>query len=139
MLSCVRLFVTPWTVAHQSPLSMEFSKQEHCSSLPYPSPGDLPYSGIELNLLHQQADSLPLSHQGSPCSLSRAWLLLLFYTFPISNLNKSLQQASFKISFLVSFYVLGCEALTEVLSNSNSIYCLYFLVVINLTTFLFLN
>ena len=39
MLSCVRLFVTPWTVAHQAPLSMEFSRQEYWSGVPFPSPG----------------------------------------------------------------------------------------------------
>ena len=46
-LSCVRLFVTPWTVAHQAPLSMEFSNQEYWSGLPFPSPADLPKPGIE--------------------------------------------------------------------------------------------
>ena len=39
--------LTPWTVAYQAPLSMEFSKQEYCSGLPSPSPGDLPDPGIE--------------------------------------------------------------------------------------------
>ena len=38
-LSCVRLFATPWTVAHQAPLSMGFSRQEHWSGLPCPPPG----------------------------------------------------------------------------------------------------
>ena len=47
MLSYVQLFVTPWTVAHQAPLSMEFSRQEYWSGLPFPSPGDLPNSGIK--------------------------------------------------------------------------------------------
>ena len=37
LLSCVRLFVTPWTVAHQAPLSMEFSRQESWRGLPFPS------------------------------------------------------------------------------------------------------
>ena len=46
-LSHVRLFVTPWTVAHQTPPSMEFSRQEYWSGLPFPSPGDLPEPGIE--------------------------------------------------------------------------------------------
>ena len=46
-LSCVWLFVTPWTVAHQTPPSMGFSRQEHWSGLPFPSPGDLPDPGIE--------------------------------------------------------------------------------------------
>ena len=40
-------FVTPWTVAHQAPLSMGFSRQEYWSGLPFPSPGDLPDPGIE--------------------------------------------------------------------------------------------
>ena len=43
-----QFFVTPWTVAHQAPLSMEFSRQEYWSGLPFPSPGNLPDSGIEL-------------------------------------------------------------------------------------------
>ena len=38
LLSCVQLLVIPWTVAHQAPLSMEFSRQEYCSGLPFPSP-----------------------------------------------------------------------------------------------------
>ena len=46
-LSRVRLFATPWTVAHQALLSMEFSGQEYGSGLPFPSPGDLPDLGIE--------------------------------------------------------------------------------------------
>ena len=47
VLSLVRLFVTPWTVAHQALLSMEFSRQEYWSGLPCPSPGDLPDPGIK--------------------------------------------------------------------------------------------
>ena len=46
-LSCVQLCATPWTVAHQTPLSMEFSRQEYCSGLPFSSPGDLPNPGIK--------------------------------------------------------------------------------------------
>ena len=40
-LSRVQLFVTPWRVAHQAPLSIEFSRQEYWSGLPFPPPGDL--------------------------------------------------------------------------------------------------
>ena len=47
MLSHVRLFVTPWTLAHQAPLSMEFSRQEYWSGLLNPPPGDLPGPGIK--------------------------------------------------------------------------------------------
>ena len=45
-LSCIRLFAIPWTVAHQSPLSMGFSRQEYWNGLPFPSLGDLPDPGI---------------------------------------------------------------------------------------------
>ena len=47
MLSCIRLFVTPWTVARQAPPSMEFSRQEYWSGLSFPSPGYLPHPGIK--------------------------------------------------------------------------------------------
>ena len=47
VLSRVPLFVTPWTVAHQTPLSMGFSRQEYWNGLPLPTPGDLPDPGIE--------------------------------------------------------------------------------------------
>ena len=46
-LCCVQFFLTSWTVAHQVPLSMEFSRQEYWSGLPFPTPGDLPNPGIE--------------------------------------------------------------------------------------------
>ena len=45
--SRVQLFVTLWTVAHQAPLSMGFSRQEYWSENSFPSPGDLPHPGIE--------------------------------------------------------------------------------------------
>ena len=74
MCMCVRVshsvlsesFVTPRTGAHQAPLSMGFPRQEYWSGLPFPSPGDLPDPGIEPMSSALQADSLPLSHQGSP-------------------------------------------------------------------------
>ena len=47
LLSRVRLFATPWTVAYQASQSMEFSRHEYWSGLPFPSPGDLPNPGIE--------------------------------------------------------------------------------------------
>ena len=45
--SCVQLFMTPWTVVHQAPLSMGFSREEYWSGWPCPPPGDLPHPGIE--------------------------------------------------------------------------------------------
>ena len=59
-------FVTPWTVAWQSPLSMEFSRQEYWSGLPCPPPWDLPNPGIEPRSPALQADSLPSDPQGMP-------------------------------------------------------------------------
>ena len=46
-LSSVKLFATPWTVAHQAPLSTEFSRQEYWSELPFPPPGGLLDPGIK--------------------------------------------------------------------------------------------
>ena len=82
--SCVQLFVTPWTIACQAPLSIGFSWQEYWNGLPYPPPGDLPDPGIKPaspGLLHCQVDSLPLSHKGSPfmyvCMYVRFWPCLI--------------------------------------------------------------
>ena len=64
--SHVQLFVTPWTVAHQAPLSMRFSRQEYWRGLPFPSPGDLPNPGLKL-MSHTpawQEGSLPLLPPG---------------------------------------------------------------------------
>ena len=65
-LSRVLLYATPGTVAHQAPLSIEFSRQEYGSELPFPSPGDLPDSGIEPKSPALKADSLPAELQGKP-------------------------------------------------------------------------
>ena len=58
------LFVTPWTVARQSPLSMKFSRQEYWRELLFLSPGDLPNPGTEPGLLHYRQILYQLSHQG---------------------------------------------------------------------------
>ena len=62
----VWLFATLWTVAYQAPLSMEFSRQEYWSGLPFPSPGDLPDPGIEPWSPALQADALPSEPPGNP-------------------------------------------------------------------------
>ena len=66
MLSRVQLFATPWTAASQAPPSMGFSRQEYWSGLPFPSPGDLPDSGIEPRSPALQADVLPSKPSGKP-------------------------------------------------------------------------
>ena len=62
-LSRVRLFATG---AHQAPPSMEFSRQEYWSGLPFPSPGDLPNLGIEPGSPALQADALPSEPPANP-------------------------------------------------------------------------
>ena len=59
-------FVTPWTVACQAPLTMEFSRQEYWSGLPFLLQGIFLTQGSKPSLLNGLADSLPLSHLGSP-------------------------------------------------------------------------
>ena len=56
----------PQTVAHQAPLSMEFSRQEYWSGLPYSSPGDLPNSGVKPRSPALRADSLPFELPRKP-------------------------------------------------------------------------
>ena len=65
-LSRVQLLAAPWTVAHQAPPSMEFSRQEHWSGLPFPSPGDLPNPGIERRSPTLRADALPSDSRVDP-------------------------------------------------------------------------
>ena len=67
--SLVQLFATLWTVAHQAPMFMGFSRQEYWSGLSCPPPGDLPDQGIKPGspvAPELLADFLPLSHWGSP-------------------------------------------------------------------------
>ena len=76
-LSRVRLFATPWTVAHQAPPSMGFSRQEYWSGLPFPSPGDLPDPGIKPRSPTLQADALTSEPPGKPTFCNKKGLLLL--------------------------------------------------------------
>jgi len=62
----------PWTVAHQAPLAIEFSREEYWSGLPFPFPGDFPNPGkSNPGLLYCRYILYYLSHQGSPLALSR--------------------------------------------------------------------
>ena len=77
--SRVQLFATLWTIAHQASLSMEFSRQEYWSRLPFPSPGDLPDLGIEPRSPALKADSLLSEPQGKPkVSLGRLYCPQVF-------------------------------------------------------------
>ena len=78
VFSCVLLFVTPWTVAHQAPLSMEFSRQEYWSGMPFPSPGYLPDPGIKPRSPAWQADSLQSEPAGKPNRVTGSKDFLVF-------------------------------------------------------------
>ena len=106
-VSCVWLFVTPWTVCSQALLCMEFSRSEYWGRLPCPPPGHLPNPGIELRSPALQVDSLPSSqrsfeakgrwnvrdstfpsyHTSYTCPKVLFWILYLFYSYfpPLQN------------------------------------------------------
>ena len=91
--SYVWLIVTIWTIAQQAPLSMEFSKQEYWSGLPFPTPGHLPDPGIKLTslcLLHWQTGSLPLAPPGKPPFTSYLHVILcLFANYNSKTIEKT--------------------------------------------------
>ena len=64
--SVVSNSAAPWTVAGQTPLSMEFSRQEYWRGRPFPSPGDLPNREVEPGSSSLQAESLPSEPPGKP-------------------------------------------------------------------------
>ena len=66
--------VTPWTTAHQAPLSMGFTRQEYWSGVPFPSPGDLPSPGIELASPALHEYSLPAEPHSTSLPWLRRWL-----------------------------------------------------------------
>ena len=79
--------VTSWTVTHQAPLSIGFSRQEYWSGLPCPPPGDLPDPGIKSRSPALQADSLPAEPQGKPKNTGVGSLSLLQRIFPPQESN----------------------------------------------------
>ena len=90
--SCVRLFLTPWTIAHQSPLSMGFSRQEYWSGLPCPSPDTRPDPGREHTTLASpalQAVSLPTEPPGKPWEMQiktiMRYLIIITYGWMITS------------------------------------------------------
>ena len=104
-LSRVWLFVTPWTVAYQASLSIGFSRQEHWSGLPFPSPGDLPDPGIEPGSPALEAEALNSEPPGKPWfssvqSLSHVrlfvtpWITARQASLFITNSRSSLRLAS---------------------------------------------
>ena len=85
---CVQLFATPWTIAHQAPLSTGFFRQEYWNGLPFSPPGNLSNPGSNLRLLrllHWEVGSLPLVPPGKPVTLQR----LLYRLHPHSSFSPS--------------------------------------------------
>ena len=80
--SCDQLFVTLWSTAHQDPLSVGFSRQEHWSGLPCSPPQDLPIPGIKPRSPALQADSLPSEPPGKPLSCYTGLLFCLKKCIP---------------------------------------------------------
>ena len=83
LLSCVQLFVAPWTAACQVPLPMEFSRHEYWSGLPFPSPKDLPDPGIKPVSPALEEDSLPLVPPGKP------WPCTIYIYIPLEAQNST--------------------------------------------------
>ena len=102
--------MTSWPVAHQAPLSREFSRQENWSGLPFPSPGDLPDPGIEPRSPASLADSSPSESPGKPKNTGVDGLSLLQGIFLTQESNWSLlhcrwilYQLSYQFSSVQSF------------------------------------
>ena len=84
-LSRVRLFATLWTVAHQAPLSMVFSRQEYWSGLPFPSSGDPPDPGIEPRSPALEADALTSEPPGKNCIESSNFTICVSASFGVTH------------------------------------------------------
>ena len=82
-LSHVQHFATPWTVAHQAPLSTGFSRQEYWSRLPFSSPGDLPDPGIEPRSPTSRADALTSEPPGKLCFMLCSPVCCLYLPFTV--------------------------------------------------------
>ena len=111
VLNHIRLFATPWTVAHQAPLSMEFSRQKYWNGWPFPSPRGLPHPGIEPGSPALQADSLLSEPPGKPSVSNRGNIKLFFlcqrHWVNIFEASKQILNLTSKVS--LSFGAVACE------------------------------
>ena len=105
--SCPALLRPPRTVAHKTPLSMGFSRQEYWGALPCPPPGDLPNPGIEPRPSALQAVSLPIEQPGKPNNTGVCSLSLLQGIFLTQESNQDLlhcRQILYQLSYQGSPY-----------------------------------
>ena len=99
-LSRVRLSATPWTVAYQAPPSMEFSRQEYWSGLPFPSPGYLPDPGIEPGSPTLQADALSSEPPGKP------FLVLVCTNYRLLDVLLKIEKIPFHLYYAEDFIMI---------------------------------
>ena len=99
-LSRVRLSATPWTVAYQAPPSMEFSRQEYWSGLPFPSPGYLPDPGIEPGSPTLQADALSSEPPGKP------FLVLVWANYRLLDVLLKIEKIPFHLYYAEDFIMI---------------------------------
>ena len=128
-LSRVQLFATPWTVAYQAPPSMEFSRQEYWSGVTFPSPGDLPNSGIKPGYPTLQADALTSEPPGKPKQITciqitksskTKKIYIKLALFPISPKLFSVWLNRRQMEFPICFYMQSVEISHIMLSLENS-------------------
>ena len=106
-------FATPWTVAHQAPLSMGFPRQEYWSGLPFPTPGDLPNPGIEPTSTELASGFITAEAPGKPLCIIRSqkmfirtseWKLFDKSLLMLSLIHTSIQQVVLLRIYFVSYY-----------------------------------
>ena len=114
--------MTPWTAAHQAPLSMRFPRQEYWSGLPFPSPGDLLDPGIEPGSPTVQADALPSEPLRKPKNTGVGNLSLLQGIFLTQELSWDLlhcRQILYQLSYQGSpMMQLGISIRGRILRNA---------------------
>ena len=121
LLSRAQFFVTPWTVAHQVPQSMEFSRQEYWSGLPFPSPGDLPDPRIELGPPALQADALPSEPPGRDAFNSKCtYSSIILQTSQINRSIVGCYRVEILSSLLTSHFLMVSSSLSPFLSSPSS-------------------
>ena len=122
LLSPVRLFATPWPADFQAPLSMGFSRQDYWSGLPFPSPGDLPDSGIEPGSPALQVDALPSKPQGKPKCYFKCRLFPLVCCCDCLRPHE-LQQHQAYLSITISQSLLKFMSIESVMPSNHLILC----------------
>ena len=115
--SHVWLCATLWTVAHQAPLSIGFSRQAYWSGSPCSPPGDLSDPGIKPMSPALQVASLPLSHRGSPWACLKP---------PLGLISDLLRSAHITPSWIYYLILTNINRFTVISSLCNSVYFMYF-------------